>query len=101
MDTQNIISDAKARFNLNASKQYLKDKYTSKLLFANQNGLWEATPELIVFLAGCGDPSLVLLDSYNNPIKVDPKVLLQKARDVYITVMESWYTEFEELKNTR
>lgn len=101
MDTKTLIADAKARFSFNASKTYLSDKYNSKLIFANQNGLWKATPELLVFLAGCGDSSLVLLDSYNNPIKVDPMVLLERAREVYTKVMEAWYVEFEELKNTR
>ena len=101
MDTKTLISEAKARFSFNASKTYLKDKYTSKLLFADQNGLWVATPELLVFLNTAGADELVLLDSYGNPIKVNPNTLFVKARDVYNKVMEDWYNEFEELKNSR
>jgi len=38
MDTQNLIIESKARFNHNQAKQYLKDKYQSKLTFADQGG---------------------------------------------------------------
>jgi hypothetical protein len=42
-----------------------------------------------------------LLDDYENPIKVNRHTLLWKATQVHTKVMEEWYTEFEELKNTR
>lgn len=101
MDTKTLITEAKARFSFNASKTYLKDKYTSKMLFADQNGLWIASPELLTFLDSANSDELVLLDSYGNPIKVNPKQLFEKTRGVYNKVMEDWYTEFEELKNSR
>jgi hypothetical protein len=101
MDTKTLISDAKARFSFNSSKTYLNDKYTSKLIFADQNGLWNATTDLIAFLSSVSNDTVILLDSYQNPIKVDPKRLLDKTQSVYNQVMTDWYTEFEELKNTR
>lgn len=101
MDTKTLITEAKARFSFNASKTYLKDKYTSKLLFADQNGLWVANPELLTFLATIDSDEIVLLDSYGNPIKINPQTLLSKARAVYNKVMEDWFKEFEELKNSR
>lgn len=101
MDTKTLIADAKARFSFNASKTYLKDKYTSKLIFADQNGLWKATPEFLALLSSLSDETLVLLDSYENPIKVNREKLLEKASTTYNKVMLDWYTEFEELKNTR
>ena len=101
MDTQTLITDAKARFNHNQAKQYLKDKYQSKLTFADQGGLWKATPELIVFLDSANSEELLLLDSYENPIKVDRKKLFDKVRDTYNDVMEQWHTEWSVLEKKR
>lgn len=101
MDTKTLISDAKARFSFNASKTYLKDKYTSKLIFAEQNGLWRATPEFLALLNSLQSDNIILLDDYENPIKVNRHTLLWKATQVHTKVMEDWYEEFEELKNAR
>ena len=101
MDTQNLIIESKARFNHNQAKQYLKDKYQSKLTFADQGGLWVATPELIVFLDSANSEELILLDSYENPIKVDRNVLLQKANEIYVSVMEQWHNEWVILEKKR
>jgi hypothetical protein len=101
MDIQNLIIESKARFNHNQAKQYLKDKYQSKLTFADQGGLWVATPELIVFLDSANSEELILIDSYENPIKVDRNVLLQKANEIYVSVMEQWHNEWAILEKKR
>ena len=49
MDTKTLISEAKARFNHNSAKAYLKDKYDSKLIIADQGGLWRADQKTISF----------------------------------------------------
>ena len=101
MDTENLIKDAKARFAHNSAKAYLKDKYQSKLTVANQGGLWKVTPELLVFIDSAGSEELILVDSYDNPVKVKRLELLQLVRDTYNNVMEEWYTEFKKLENNR
>lgn len=102
MDTKQLINDVKARFKHNSAKQYLKDKYLAKLLVAYQGGLWKATPELIVFLDSTGSSELILLDLYDNPIKVtNRKELVDKIRDTYNGVMEDWYKELTELEKNR
>lgn len=101
MDTENLIKDAKARFAHNSAKAYLKDKYQSKLTVANQGGLWKVTPELLVFIDSAGSEELILVDSYDNPVKVKRLELLQQVRDTYNNVMEEWYTEFKKLENNR
>jgi hypothetical protein len=50
MDTKTLISDAKARFNHNAAKSYLKEKYETRLIVAEQGGLWRANLQTINFL---------------------------------------------------
>ena len=101
MDTENLIKDAKARFAHNSAKAYLKDKYQSKLSVASQGGLWKVTPELITFLDNAGSDELILVDSYDNPVKVNRLELFHTVRDTYNTVMEQWHNEVKELENKR
>lgn len=101
MDTENLIKDAKARFAHNSAKAYLKDKYQSKLTVANQGGLWKVTPELLVFIDSAGSEELILVDAYENPVKVKRLELLQLVRDTYNNVMEEWHTELKKLENNR
>ena len=101
MDTKTLISEAKARFNHNSAKAYLKDKYDSKLNVADQNGLWRANLETINFLHSSTDSEVVLIDSFNSPVKVNRQSLLDKLNQVYKVTMEEWYTEWAELEKKR
>lgn len=101
MNTQDLIKQIKARFNLNYQKIQLKEKYESKLIFANQGGLWLAGPDLFSILSFLADDELIIVDLYKNPVKVKRTELYLKAAEVYKTVMLDWHKEFEELKNNR
>jgi hypothetical protein len=101
MEINKLISETKARFEHNLAKSYLKEKYQNNLIFADQNGLWKATPELLSYLSSSNAKTLILLDSYDNPIKVDREKLLNNANDLYTNVMEEYYTEWNELRKQR
>lgn len=101
MDTQDLITEIKARFNHNSSKAYLKNKYQSKLIVADQGGLWKASPELIAFLSTTTTTHCVLLDTYENPISVDATKLQIKLSETYKIVMEQWYIEYSSLEKTK
>ena len=102
MDTKQLITDAKARFKHNSAKAYLKDKYESKLIVADQGGLWKASPELISFLYyNDENQEVVILDNYSNPVSVNRGKLLVKLKDTYNSVMEQWNTEWKELEKNR
>jgi hypothetical protein len=101
MDTKTLISEAKSRFNHNSAKAYLKDKYDSKLNVADQNGLWRANLETINFLNASTDTEVVLIDSFNSPVKVNRQILLDRLNQVYKTTMEEWHTEWAELEKKR
>lgn len=101
MDTRTLISEAKARFNHNSAKAYLKEKYEAKLLVAEQGGLWKADAETIAFLNSFTDHKLVMIDTFKNPVMVVRKELLYKLQDIYVAVMEEWYKEWKELENKR
>ena len=101
MDTNELINDLKIRFNHNSAKDYLKNKYESKLIVADQGGLWKATIEIISFLSTNNQEQIVLMDSFNNPVKVDRILLLNKLTNTYNQVTNEWYTEWSELERQR
>jgi hypothetical protein len=101
MDTTLLITEAKARFNHNSAKTYLKDKYDSKFIVADQSGLWRANLETINFLNSSTDEQVILIDTFNNPVKVNRISLLYKLADTYKNVMEEWYNEWAELEKKR
>lgn len=101
MDTKTLLTEAKARFNHNSAKAQLKDKYDSKFIVADQNGLWRANLETINFLNSTKDKEVILIDNFNNPVKVDRKLLLTKLHDTYTIAMEEWYNEWTELETNR
>ena len=101
MDTNELINDLKIRFNHNSAKDYLKNKYESKLIVADQGGLWKATIEIISFLSTNIQEQIVLMDSFNNPVKVDRILLLNKLTNIYNQVTNEWYTEWSELERQR
>lgn len=95
-----LITQTKERFNHNASKKYLSDKYDAKLLFANQGGLWDASPDLIAFLKSAPE-ECILIDSQNIPIKINSKILLEKMDSIFTSVMEEYYLEYTKLSSKR
>lgn len=101
MDTNTLIADAKARFSHNSAKAYLKEKYQSKLVLAEQNGLWKADLETINFLNASTNDNVVLIDIFGNPVLVDRKTLLEKLQTTYDQVMREWYDEWIILEQKR
>ena len=101
MDTKQLITEAKARFNHNSAKVYLKDKYEIKLSIANQGGLWVANIELLSFLTSSTQDQIVVLDMYSNPIKVNRIELLTKLEKTYHSVMDQWHSEWASLEKKR
>lgn len=101
MDTKTLITEAKARFNHNSAKAYLKDKYDSKLIIAVQGGLWRADQQTISFLNSMVDNFIVVIDTFNNPVQVNRDQLLETLKDTYNTVMLEWHKEWKELEGKR
>jgi hypothetical protein len=101
MDTKTLITESKARFNHNSAKAYLKDKYDSKLIVADQGGLWKATTELITFLATSTDTVVILIDNFDNPVMVNRIQLHDVLHKTYTDTMTLWYNEWIELESKR
>lgn len=101
MDTKTLISDAKARFSHNAAKAYLKEKYETRLIVAEQGGLWRANLQTINFLNNSQSDTVILVDSFENPVEVNRTELLAKLNETYESVMREWLNEWAELEKKR
>lgn len=101
MDTKTLISDAKARFSHNAAKAYLKEKYETRLIVAEQGGLWRANLQTINFLNNSQSETVILVDSFENPVEVNRTDLLAKLNETYESVMREWLNEWAELEKKR
>ena len=101
MDTEKLLSDMKARFSHNSSKEQLKQKYKSRLTFASQGGMWTINPQFLSMLASSSATTLILLDDFENPIKVDSKELMALSQERWNEQMNAWLVEYEELNKQR
>ena len=64
-------------------------------------GLFVIDTVLLAFLATWPDDELYLEDIYGNPIHIIKQELLDKARQHYQTVMNTWHIEHEQIKRIR
>ncbi|CAB4138027.1 hypothetical protein UFOVP328_220 [uncultured Caudovirales phage] len=102
MDTEQLISHARVRFNHATAKRILKEKYSAKMIFAHAGGMWRAGPELNNMIFTCGRMGeIVLPDLYENPVKVDSKELMAMSQERWNEQMNAWYLEYEELSKQR
>lgn len=102
MDTDQLISHSRNRFEHAANKRLLKEKYQAKMIFAYAGGMWRAGPELNNTIFTCGRMGeIVLLDLYDNPIKVNSKELMALSQERWHEQMNAWLLEHEELKKNR
>lgn len=101
MDTNALVAHARARFDHVTAKKLLKEKYQAKLIFGYNGGMWRAGPELQTTLLTCPDAEAVILDLYENPIKVNTKELYAMSQQRWQEQMNAWLVEFEQLSNKR
>jgi hypothetical protein len=101
MDTNELITHSRARFDHYQARIVLKEKYQAKLTFAYAGGMWRAGPELLTVLTVCPDESAVLLDLYETPVKVDIRELELAAQQRWQEQMNAWLVEYEELNRNR
>lgn len=95
MDTDALIAHARARFNHEAARRVLKEKYEARMIFGHAGGLWRAGPELQTTLLTCTGTTAVILDLYQNPVQVDIKELFAMSQQRWQEQMNAWLLEHE------
>ena len=101
MDTETIKTNVRSRFDHNRNKQVLTEKYESKMIFAQNGGMWKASPILISTLSAFTDEILYLQDEYNTPVEINRAELLKKTKQHWQEQMNAWHKEFTELSRKR
>ena len=101
MDTEQLISHARSRFDHAVAKRVLKEKYQAKLMFAYNGGMFRADQNLMVLLQAIPTEEAVILDLYENPIKVNTIELAYQVGERFQEVMNAWLVEYEELNKKR
>lgn len=102
MDIDNLVAHGRSRFDHAAAKRTLKEKYQGKLIFAHNGGMFKATPEFITFLKSCStNIDIVVLDLYDNPIRINVPELSRLTWNRYQEQMDAWLREYEELNKNR
>lgn len=96
MNTDDLVEHSRARFAHETARRVLREKYTARMLFAYNGGMWRAGPELLTLLQAIPvEDNVVLLDLYENPIQVSPLELQRLAFDRWQEQMTAWHVEFE------
>lgn len=102
MDTDALVAHARARFDHEAARRVLKEKYQARMIFGYNGGLFRAGPELLTLLHACPvEDDVVILDLYENPIKITPLELQHLAQDRWQEQMNAWLIEHDELSKQR
>ena len=91
----------KARFDHLAKKQILKEKYEAKMIFAEYDGMWKASPELINVLNIGYKEIMYLEDLYGNPCKVPRLKFLSIVQERWQEMMNKWHDEFLTISKER
>ena len=100
MDTQSLIAHSRSRFEHAAARRLLKEKYQAKFTFAHAGGMWLAGPELLTVLKLCSGES-VILDLYENPVKINTLELYELAAERWQEQMNAWLVEYNEINKKR
>jgi hypothetical protein len=102
MNTDDLITHSRARFDHAVAKKLLKEKYEARMLFAYNGGMFRAGPELLTILQSVpANDDIVLLDLYETPVKVTPLELQHLAFGRWQEQMNAWLIEHEQLSKQR
>jgi hypothetical protein len=100
MNSDELISYGRARFDHAAAKRLLNEKYQAKFLFAHAGGMWQAGPELLTLLKCCSGP-VVILDLYETPVQVNAEEFYEQVLQRWQEQLNAWLVEYQELNKNR
>ena len=100
-DLEQIVTQIKQSTDYQINKRILKEKMQTDLHLHYNNGLFKVTPALMAFVFSWNTDELILEDVYENPILVNKSKFLKICQQHYQKVMNMWYIQHEQLKQTR
>ena len=100
-DLENITNQIRLATDYQINKRILREKIQTDLQIPHNGGLFKVSIELISFLNSWDNDELFLEDIYQNPIRINRKELLNKCREHYQMVMNTWHVQHEEIRRAR
>jgi hypothetical protein len=101
MDSNELVKQSRARFDHEAARRNLREKYQARLIFAHSGGMFRASPEMMVFLNLYQDQTIVVEDLYHNPVQVAATDLLEQMRMRWQEQMTAWLVEYDRINQQR
>jgi hypothetical protein len=101
MNTDQLVSHSRARFEHAAARRLLKEKYQAKMVFGYNGGMFRATPEMITFLSLYNDEKIVVQDLYENPIEINAKEVCELMKARFQEQMTAWLVDYQEANKNR
>jgi hypothetical protein len=101
MDTNDLLPLARARFDHEAARRNLREKYQAKMIFGWNGGMFRATPEMITFLSLYGSERIVVQDLYETPVEVNAQELCHLMRARLQEQMNAWLVEYNKVNQQR
>jgi hypothetical protein len=101
MDTDKLVKHSRTRFDHAAARRILQEKYEARMIFAHAGGMWRAGPELQMTCLTCPDLEAVVLDLYQNPVKIKTKELLALSQQRWQEQMNAWLVEHQQINQQR
>jgi hypothetical protein len=101
MNTDQLVSHSRARFEHAAARRLLKEKYQAKLVFGHNGGMFRATPEMITFLSLYNNEKIVVQDLYENPIEINAKEVCELMKTRLQEQMNAWLVDYQEVNKNR
>lgn len=104
MSPEQLQKLAESKFDIKAAKLALLERVDSQLVVTHNGGLFKATPSLIAYITGLRMNTTgrtVILDEYNNPIKIEISEFFEKILAANQYALNSYRIEYNKLKKVR
>lgn len=101
MDSNELVKQSRARFDHEAARRNLREKYHARLIFAHSGGMFRAGPELLALLNMYPNQQIVIEDLYQTPVSINTQELYAIATARWQEQMNAWLVEHDYLAHQR
>ena len=98
---ENLEQFAKQRLDWNRQRQTLNESQSARLTVPHNGGMFTVDMTLIVFLRTTNTDTIIIVDSYGNPIQATVSELLQACESRWQEVTNDWHNQYQDLKRVR
>jgi hypothetical protein len=101
MQIDQLKLEAQLAYDRELARKNIKQQMQARLIVTHSQGVFVVDRETINFLSLFDNQSIILLDAYDNPIKVNALELYKLMISRYHEVMNEWSIEWEDKNKIR